>query len=339
MTSATYGDYEGNLQSANIEKYNNFSYDQYKNQEGNRHRFFFKFVVVAPKNVAACSFIGAIIGAIIAAITCIWNSIIGAKVGAVVGAAYGINVSMDKTLIEIQDSYRYRDLKGKNVLGDISKVFQDFLLDDPILGKLICPISRDLPRFPVKAPDGATYDHQEITHRIKTKKPGVPASVDMVHDFEEKDLVFDNEHYLKVTKRIRKLILKEIDRKDLQKDDAQIIKDGLISYMIYRDDLNRNMHKVLCEESRLGFEKTKEKDIQEGTEYWATQEKYKKEYQDKISELDRYFKSCTIYTGEISSDERLHITINEYISRVREFSGRIGKISCGLENYKLQRVL
>lgn len=339
MTAATYEDYISNLQTHNVQKYNQVTYEDYKNLEGNKHRFFFKFVVVAPKNVAACSFIGAIIGAIISAITGIWNSIIGAKVGAIVGAAYGINLSLDKAFIEIKDSYRYRDLKGKHVIEDISKVFQDFLLDDPVLGKLICPISRDLPRFPVTAPDGATYDHQEITHRIKTKKPGVPASVDMVHDFTEKDLVFDNEHYLKVSQRIRDLILKEIDRKDLQKDDAQIIKDGLISYMIYRDDLNKEIHESITKECRLKLEKEKLIDIQKGTDYWKAQKKYNKKFQDQLSDLDSYFKSCTIYTGDIPSDERLQSTITDYVSRTRKFAGRIGKISCGLENNMLQRVL
>lgn len=322
MTAAIHTDYSKKLQQNKVDNYQQFTYDEYQKKEpGFNTQFRCNFFLVSAKNVIVGGIVGAIIGALIASIIGIWNAIFGAKLGAVVGAtagglgSYMLNFTHAETEMLIKNSYSYRKWKGIAVKDNVSKTFKKFLLKDPVLKDLVCPLSWKLPKFPLKA-GGGTYDQKTILDQFRNKLQGSSISIDQFHYFTENDLFFDTEHYLKVATRVREIILKEIERKDLQKDDSQIIKDGLVAYMKQRDDLNEALYKKLEQECNVKFEKIKTEAIEKGLGVWETNEKYDAERQEEITRLNSYFKSCTLYTGDRYLDEFIRGYVTSALSRI-----------------------
>jgi len=332
MTAATYNDYSRNISRQSLDNYQSYPVKQYAENKDTELRYRCMFKIVSAKNIAQYGALGAIIGAIISIITGIWNTLWGIRavqVGAAAGAAYGTYVSFEETEIVIQDSKYFREVKGEFVMEDISEIFQLFLLEDPVLKELICPILGDLPRIPVRAPDGGTYDQERIVHRIRTKPQNVPASVNMFRDFTEEDLIFDNENYLQVSQRINQIINEEIDRVGLQQDKKQIIKDGLVAYIKFRNENNKDLFEQLAESCRIRYQKLKKADLtKDGTDYWSAQKRRDEQCQNEINALASLFESCVIkFNKGVTLDEHLYNGITSLNGKINRCSEKLTKFS------------
>jgi len=203
-----------------------------------------------------------------------------------VGAATDIKNITIVTITKVRLSNEYRIWKGQQVQHQVSEVFEIFLQEDGTLNNLMCPYAKELPETPVLAPDGLTYEKSHILQRIRTKKAGANSGAYLLQDFNEKDLTFDLNHYLKVAKRIKVLVEEEIDRKDLCPNDRRIIKDGLMAYKHNRDQNNVFIFNELVEFLQGENNSLRDKELKESKgSVWDVNEKYHQIFLKKRAEI------------------------------------------------------
>ena len=164
------------------------------------------------------------------------------------GIVYSTVKSIPDAIVEVEYSDEYKLWKCQLVEEKISDVFKDFLIEDEVLKDLICPFYRDLPRIPVKARNGKyTYDQENLLPRIKNRVPGM--MVGHYEDFNEEDLVFDADHFVKVIKRIKEIVEIEFNRPDLKTNNTKIIINGLMAYKHTKDSFNSDLFNKLVDDS------------------------------------------------------------------------------------------
>lgn len=92
----------------------------------------------------------------------------GAAIGGVIGGAVGALYSTYVVTVEISRSNHYENWKRRALSEKIYPLFQE-VLESEEFGKLVCPITSELPRLPVLAPCKHVFEKSEIEKWLKSK--------------------------------------------------------------------------------------------------------------------------------------------------------------------------
>lgn len=163
---------------------------------------------------------GAIGGAVAGPPGVVAGAFKGAAIGGGIGAAAGFVVSVVEIPKAIACTYQYKVWRSAVIENILHPLFQQQLRDDHIFSDLLCPISREVPHIPVKAPCGHTYDKETIEKWIDSKPPTAKACHVRAKNFSKSELIIHDEHLKKIIERCMQLM--EIQKAGLEHEVREI---------------------------------------------------------------------------------------------------------------------
>jgi len=185
---------------------------------------------------------------------------VGAIIGACSGSALGGISSTPYIVYKVSESPHYMRWQQLIKCVEVDKAFEKYIFDDPYLQEFKCPISKNTPNIPMKAPDGLIYDEEYIIQWINTnpmiKDPKDPSgvkkipmsSVARIKHFEAYQLELHIPTMMKIESRIKQIVTSDLQL---------LLKAGVIAENLskYIDARKHNANIVISAESEILREK------------------------------------------------------------------------------------
>ena len=137
--------------------------------------------------------------------------------GFLAGVPIFITMIVADNVKKIKGSDIYRDFLDDRREKIEKENIKYFIISDTILKHFLCPLSKELPKFPVKAPDGRVYEYKKIVLFLRNnpgKKPFWRGK-----KFKQRDLHFDIGTSNAIISRLHALSA-ELDIKQSESSDA-----------------------------------------------------------------------------------------------------------------------
>lgn len=151
-------------------------------------------------------------------------------IGAAIGASIILATNMTINIIKINRDQATRVWTETRKQWMMTDSELSVLKDDDVLRDFLCPITRDIPTCPVRAPNYLTYDRKAIEEMLDNGK--VPPRCSQL--FSKDDLVFDHSHANTICIRIKEITTAIFD-------DGKVLKLPHVHYFCSSYDKKRNM--------------------------------------------------------------------------------------------------
>jgi len=158
------------------------------------------YTVKVIKHSAIGAGVGLIGGAAIGSLGGPFGASGGAALGAGVGALYG----SAKHVIDLRRSTELVNWMEEAIHKDIFRPFREFCEQTPGMVSVLddlertyrCPLSLELPKHPMRAPDGTVYDQAALEAEFKNKESALHATV------RREELIYAPDHFRNIVERM-----------------------------------------------------------------------------------------------------------------------------------------
>ena len=191
-------------------------------------------------SIGVCAGIGSI-GAVGGPLMAAAGVCTGIGVGTIIGGAIITHLVNEKVNIQIKYSDQFTLWRMMAIRDKVYPLFQRFIKENQF-DEFFCPISLQLCNMPMLAPDGKTYDKENIEEYIsyKTNQDDVKVPSPFRNgSFCKKDLILDTNYMKKLIKKCE-----QIYQQILKKGDENVEKYGLEAVM---ENSKEIMNKTMIE--------------------------------------------------------------------------------------------